>query len=204
MELLLLKHIVFQLTVGHLGFHRWWLKSPTPLDFLWVTPKILCTFFLVQIHNTAEILSLIMCLKVIPDLWNHSSKLSSAILSNFQSWTGALWKYMDQSLDGCGCLMLYLLVTPNLTVSWCLRVSIYNGPEMHRHTQTHTHRNTSTCMEMHTCRAQGHNTNREHRCSSSWKCLCPAMWEMESLGPISCPFGIPFHFFPQTFSIILT
>ena len=46
------------------------------------------------------------------------------------------------------------------------------------------------------------NTNREHRCFSSWRCLCPAIWEMASVGTVSCPFGIPVHFFPQLFSII--
>ena len=133
--------------------------------FLSVTPQTPHHCLLIQTHNTAEIVSLVMPLDVTADLKSPCPELSPVILSSFLSWTGASQRCMDQSPLVCECLVPPLLVAPHLRTissshevmspsSLCLQ---WAGPiRMHTHTHTHMqHKHTRV-------RDRDTNANREH------------------------------------------
>lgn len=123
-----------------------------------------------------------------------------AILSSFQSWTRVLLKYVYTVSPVCGYLVQPLLFAPNLK-SQCLRVSTYNRSEVDKHTHTWA---TQAHAWKWTHAGHRDTTQTGNRSFSSWKCLCTAMWEMQSLGTTFCLFAIPFYFFLWSFSIILS
>ena len=85
------------------------------------------------------------------------------------------------------CLLFWLLGTSSPDAFICASAL----GQKHTHTQTHINTgDTSPHVYIYThARHRDTNANREHSFLSSWRCPCPAMWEMASVGTMSFPWG---------------